>query len=112
MIVADVIVKLDKIGQDVRRKKVTPAEVAILVAEHHKRVGDVPVTVVKGTESEVDIRPVALYSMLMGRYAANKVKAIFPSASGTFPETFEEAVELGMSTVMPENRLLEYELTR
>lgn len=110
MNVVDVVVKLDKIGQDVVRRAVTPAEVAILVAEHHKRAGGVPVTVIEGTEKEVEISGTGLYNILCARYGAKRTKNIYPSPTVRYPETVNEAIELGMATINPSEKLMEYEI--
>ncbi len=97
MKVMDVIVNLDKIGATVMKKQISLAEVAILTAEHQRKCGGKPVTLIEGTENETPRTKMQEYGHLMGRYASRRVKSLFPAASGAFPETFEEAVELGMS---------------
>lgn len=94
----------------VTRKDVTTAEAALLIGEHHKSFGDVPLKVIDGTEKEIEVSPTQLYSYLMTRFGAKKVKNLYPSATSRFPETFEEAQELGMSTVNPSEKLMTFEL--
>ena len=108
--VVDVVVKLDKIGQDVVRRAVSPAEIAILVAEHHKRAGGVPVTIIEDTEKEVEVTGTGLYNALCARYGVKRTKNIYPSPTVRFPETVAEAIELGMATINPSEKLMEYEI--
>lgn len=105
---ADIKIKLDKIGADVVRKSVTTAEAAILTAEHHKRAGGVPIEILPATEKEAELSGTALYSHLVARYGARRVKNLYPSPTGRYPETFDEAIELGMATVSPTEKLMEF----
>jgi hypothetical protein len=116
MKVVDCIVKLDKIGCDVRKNAVTPSEVAVLTAEHHAKAGGVPITVIEGTEGEIERTNLQEYSRLLGTYVAKRVRSIFPSATVNFPQTFDEAISLGMGVSVDldpsRNKLVEHDLSR
>lgn len=55
---ANIVLKLDKIGSSVQRKNVTPAEVMFLVADHHVNAGGDPI--VKLVEIKEDTEEKAL----------------------------------------------------
>lgn len=94
----------------VTRKNVTTAEAALLIGEHHKSFGDVPLKVVPDTEEDIEVSPTQLYNYLLNRYGVKKVKNLYPTPTARFPESFEEAQELGMATVNPSEKLMTYEL--
>jgi len=106
---ATVIIHLSK-EQTATRKNVTTAEAAILVGEHHKAFGDQPVEIIPGSEGEMEITGTQLYSYLLSRFGVKKVKNLFPTPTSRYPETFEEAKELGMATINPSDKLMEFEI--
>ncbi len=108
-ITATCIIHLSK-EQTVTKKDITPAEAALLVGEHHKAYGDQPLEVVPDTEGEKDVNAMHLYSYLISKYGAKKVKNLYPSPTNRFPESFDEAKELGMATVNPSDKLMTYEI--
>jgi len=137
MKLATVILNLSKEGHHVTREHVTPAELALLVAEHHvnaggkpidmdsdekfaKRAitetGDTAVEVGKDEKGNATKKTVPARSTgdekkrLMGRYAGNKVNAMFPGAMPQMPSTYEEAYKLGLGTVLPSSKLTEVKI--
>lgn len=119
-------------------RNVTPAEVALLVAEHHRNAGGMPIEnlgrqtdkkgkamvytedehgVETGTmkevfveRAEIQVDPRAERSRLANKYRASKVAALFPGLVPSFPTTFRQAMEAGLSTTMPDERLLDFDL--
>lgn len=109
MLVADCRVKLDKIGQDVVRHNVTPAEAVFLVAEHNARAGGTCLEVL-GEAEEIKRSSSAEITRLYDIYPTKKIKAIYPNAMGRIPETFEEAIQIGMGTTLPTGKLMEFQV--
>lgn len=135
-------VKLSK-DNDVALKEVTPAEVCLLVALHHKNVGDNPVhefgtctktSAIQYTDPDnpkarpghkplfVDGKHVASevksetytaiarnasdeVARLCAKYGSKRVRALFPGAIPTLPATFEEAIKLGVTMTLEDNKL-------
>ena len=135
-------VKLSK-DNDIALKEVTPAEVCLLVALHHKNVGDNPVHEFgqcqqtkaiqhsdpdnpkarpghkplfvdgKHVGSEVETKTYSTIvrnasdevSRLCSKYGAKRVRALFPGAIPTLPATFEEAIKLGVTMTLEDNKL-------
>src|SRR5882757_6764653 len=117
-------VKLSK-DQDVPLKEITPAEACLLVAEHHRNVGDSAIydlgpvvrthtekvfvdgkhtdnKVTKTEITEVERTVVEEIANLKGKYGVKKVTTLFPGAIPQLPQTFKEAIEIGITTVLPE----------
>lgn len=120
-------VKLSK-DQDVPLKEITPAEACLLVAEHHRNVGDSAIhdlgPVIRTTSekvfvdgkhtdnkvtrtefTEVERTVVEEIARLKGKYGVRKVTALFPGAIPQLPTTFDEAIKIGITTVLPEEKL-------
>lgn len=88
------------------KEGVTPAEAALLVADHHTAYGDVPVTILKKTE-DVERTNGQERERLMGRYMNKKVVAMYPSKfNPDMPETFEQALQMGIETTLPTENLI------
>jgi hypothetical protein len=109
MKIADVVIRIDKTGLDVHRSGVTPAELLILVSEHHTNAGGDPVQsltekgeVVRTDSEELD--------RLRTRFQHGKVKAAYQGAIPTLPKTFEEARKAGIGMVMPRGSLVQHQL--
>jgi hypothetical protein len=128
MAIADCRVHLDKL-HDVPKVGVTPAEVVLLVAQFHQAKGDIPVhalvphverklkldankKIVRNEETfealydNVETRFVVRAAhqevgRLKSKFGAKKVEAIFPGVNPTLPTTFREALQMGVSTVLP-----------
>ena len=125
--------KIGGLGSDVWLKNITPPELAILVADHHRTVGGNPVIdgslkeeshsipelneqrecVLNedGTTSMVDPpwtkdrwTTAAEKRRLVSRYGKPKIEALYPGGS-PMPEDWTEAVELGTQTSLPENKM-------
>ena len=107
MLIADCRIKLDKIGQDVVKRNVTPAEAAFLVAEHNARAGGQPLEVL-GEPKDVTRSSIDEINRLYSLYPAKKIKALFSNAMSRVPETFEEAIAVGMGTPLPAGKLMEF----
>ena len=101
--------ELDKIGMDVVVRNVTPAEVALLVAEHHAKVGRNPVSIIDGTEVEIKVSSMQEINRLYGKYHPKKVKNLYPSPTANLPESFDEAFALGMGTTSPGTKFMEFD---
>lgn len=136
MKLATVIFNLNKEGHHVVRENVTPAELALLVAEHHVNSGGKPldvdekgdfinksvvetgdtskrVTVKDGKEvtETVPVRTaIEEKGRLMQRYAANKVNAMYPGGSPNLPSDFKSAYKLGLQTALPASKLTEVKI--
>lgn len=128
MPVCDCRVHLDKL-HDLPKTGVTPAEVVLLVSQFHKQKGDMPVhsmkwhtietpklddkrKVVRDGETNVAImektvvksikrEPHQEIGRLKSRYGAKKVELIFPGANPNLPLTFQSALQMGLSVVVP-----------
>lgn len=120
-------------------RNVTPAEVALLVAEHHKGAGGMPIesltrqTDKKGkamvyiTDSEsgketgeikeifverekIRVDPRAERARLCAKYRTAKVTALFPGLVPIFPTTFRQAMQAGLATNLPDEKLMTFEV--
>ncbi len=106
MKLANVVLKLDKIGTSVPLKKVTPSEVMFLVADHHPNAGGDPILKLEELDEEVDITPSQERRRLAEKYGARRVSKFYPGPIPTLPQTFEEARGAGISSSAPTERLL------
>lgn len=106
---ASIRLKLNKLGSNVFKQGVTPAEVALLVAEHHTNVGDNPVTIESETEVEVERSPINEIQRLLGKYNVKKVKALYPSVTANVPEDWDTAFQIGMGASLPTAKLMEHD---
>lgn len=130
-------IKLNKFTS-VPIRNVTPAEVAILVAEHHKAAGGMPITnLVRQTDTKgramvyeddgeggekgvmkevlversiIKVDPRAERARLCAKYRTSKVTALFPGLVPVFPKTFRQAMSAGLATEMPDERLMDFQL--
>ena len=109
MLIATCRIKLDKLGQDVLKKNVTPAEAVFLVAEHNARAGGIPLEVI-GEPEKIDRTNVEDITRLYQSYSSKKIKTIFSNAMSQVPETFEEAIQIGMGTSLPSGKLMEFQV--
>ncbi len=102
---ANIVLRLEKHGQDVGKSNVTPAEVALLVAEHKVNAGGNPV--VSHTDApDVTRTDVEEVARLKGIYGVAKVNALYPGLKPSLPTSFDEASGLGVSATIPVNKLL------
>ena len=122
MIEATITLKLTK-DHEVIKKGVTPMEALLLTAEFHRLVGGNPIEVHAGTSVEAKVedvdkdgKPVLRartdneeLMRLRGKYHAKKVLAATQATQG-FPKTFDEAMNIGVGTTLPESRLSETSL--
>src|SRR5437660_12000323 len=131
---ATVLIKLSK-DNHVQKKHVTPIEAVLLVEEHHRSVGDVPVEVLdtptettRLAEKEVDnphkpgskridlIREADKRSIddelnrLRFTYGRVKVKALLSEVRDLPVEDFKKAIELGMKITLPSSELSQTKL--
>jgi (2Fe-2S) ferredoxin len=108
---ADVIINLEKHGHNVWLKGVTPAELQLLVAEHHANAGGKVVEEGSLVETEdVERTPAEEVERLRGKYAGNKVVALYPGASPNMPESFDEAIKVGPTLKLPTSKLTQVKL--
>lgn len=107
--IANLQLQLDKYTQ-VPLRGVTPAEVLLLVAEHHAAAGGNPI---KGIASAGTVKTSAVSEKqrLLRKYSAAKVEKAFPGAVPKLPTTFREALRVGLATNLPKEDLMEYRLT-
>jgi hypothetical protein len=148
MPVASCRIKLSK-DTDVALKEVTPAEVCLLVALHHKNVGDNPIHELSdctrtsaiqhidpdNTKVRPGHKPIFVdgkhvgsevksetyksivrnsadeVSRLCAKYGSKRVRALFPGAIPSLPSTFEEAVKIGISMILEDNKLSAGQIT-
>lgn len=136
MKLAKITLNLSKDGHHVHKEDVTPAELALLVAEHHVNSGGKPFEMdAKGeftNDSVVETgdttkkkslkdgkevietvparTPFEEKQRLMGKYAANKVNAMFPGANPTMPTDYKTAYKIGLGTVLPSSKLTEVKI--
>lgn len=106
---ATVTIKLDRNGSCVTKKHVTPAELMLLVAEHHKRAGGSPVIKLELGE-KIQRDPRVERARLLSTYDSRKVQALFPGALPSLPKNFRQAMNAGIEAHIPSTRLLEMNL--
>lgn len=123
MKLATVTLNIAKHGHHVVRENVTPAELMVLVAEHHANAGGDPVLEIKetGDTTKVEVeeggkkvtktvegrKPQDEVARLKTRYAANKINHLFQGAIPNLPKDYKEARELGVRMVLPAAKLTE-----
>jgi len=106
--------KINK-NNSVRRQHVTPPEAAFLVAEHNARNGGMPIVNLElekneGEQAYIEVDPRAYRTSLMSRYHPKKITTMFPGLVPTFPTSFRIAMNSGLETKLPAERMLDYEL--
>ena len=106
MKVANIILGLSK-GHEVGLKGVTPAEVLLLVAEHHTNYGGDPVISLEEQKEEVKRTNDEEVARLRSKYALVKVNALFQGAIPNLPDSFAKAREIGIKMVLPTQKLAE-----
>ena len=108
---ANIILQIDGVNNTVIRKEVTPAEVLLLVGMFAKNAGTNPVK--KITEvGDVTRQDGEEKRRLQRMYGGKRVEAIFPGKLPRFPETFDEALDLGTSTVVEDRNLVDVDLAK
>ncbi len=70
MKLAHIRLKMDKIGSDVLIKNVTPAEVLLLVSDHHANAGGNPVTIESQLEDDEEEQPLKALASDISRLEA------------------------------------------
>ena len=95
--------KID-VGHCVPLTNVTPAEALLLSAEFQKNAKGKPLyDVVEGASVTRTVGEEV--ARLTNKYGPFKVKALFSGAIPTLPSTFDEAIDVGMKSVSPQNKL-------
>lgn len=94
-------------GNKIPKKKVTPAEVAILAAMHHTNAGGNPVESIVPTGT-IKVDPFDLKSHLVAKYSNSKVVALFPGPVPNFPTKFLRAIKMGISVSLNPERLMDF----
>ena len=124
MKLADIQLKIDKLGSTVPLVDVTPAEVLYLVADHHSNAGGDPIVEIKEkgeamtfTGEEKDGKPVKHLrspseelARLMTKYPNKKLAKVYAGFNPRMPETFDEARKGGIGTVLPSGNLIDHKL--
>lgn len=108
MSLAAVTLKVDK--NELELRDVTPAEALLLVAEHHRAAGGVPLSNVRPM-GKVMRDPVEERARLTEKYGAKRVYALYPGAIPTLPKNFSVATTRGVAIKLPSERLLDFEVT-
>jgi hypothetical protein len=97
--------------QSVTKENVTPAEVAYYIAEHHNNFGKNPVELV-GEVTEIERSSKSEIERLYTRFPSVKIKALYPNALANIPVDFDAAMEIGMGTSLPTERLMTHDASR
>jgi hypothetical protein len=108
---ATIVLHLSK-QQSVVKTMVTPAEVAFYAAEHNTNYGDNPVTDLKENEDEVERSTTQEIQRLYAKFPAKKIKALYPSVMSNVPESFEDAIAIGLQTALPDGKLVEVDIAK
>lgn len=106
--VATILLKVGH-GNQYQKENLTPPEVAILAAMHHKSAGGNPVEQIRPTGT-IMADPVALKQHLMNKYGASKVEALFPGPLPNFPKKFARALQVGLMSQIPQERLMNFHM--
>lgn len=123
--IADVLLKIER-GTVIPKHALTPPEVMLLVAMHHRGAGEMPVlklelapqiraglrakaeketnvdrkkqleTLAETLPDKVKVDPRAFRNALAGKYGAERVNKLFPGAEPVLPTTFRRALNLGL----------------
>lgn len=110
--------KLDQ-NNDVPLARVTPGELLYLVADHHLNVKDNPIHAIEEIEEgfvvdigvkggEMQCRYATddeVLQILLAKYPAKKVKAVYAGATPRLPNTVKEAIDIGVRFAMPQDKL-------
>lgn len=108
---ATIVLHLSK-TQSVVKTGVTPAEVAYYAAEHNTNYGDNPITDLKEDEEEVERTTAQEIQRLYNKFPRKKIKALYPAVMSNVPETFEEAISIGLQTALPDGKLVEVDIAK
>jgi hypothetical protein len=108
MLVADCMVRLHQ-GHTVPLSGVSPAEAMLLTALHRQNAGGAVVFDVKN-EQKVQRTARQEVDRLRNKYRREKVDACFPGALPNLPATFQEAIDTGMETSIPEQEFMTFEI--
>lgn len=108
---ASIVLHLSK-TQSVIRNGVTPAEVAYYAAEHNGNFGDNPISDLKEDEEEIERTSAQEIQRLYSKFPVKKIKALYPSPMSNVPETFEDAIAIGMQTALPNGKLVEVDIAK
>jgi hypothetical protein len=98
-------------GHEVFLRGVTPAEVLLLVAEHHGNVGGDPIVQLDEVKEELKRTNAEELERLKMKYSTKKLAALYTGAMPNMPETFNEARGLGTKMVLPTAKLMETHIT-
>jgi hypothetical protein len=104
--VADILLKVGH-GLAIPKSGLTPPEVAILAAAHHSSAGGNPVSNIVPTGT-IKVDPMDLKKVLVNRYSAAKVSALFPGPVPHFPTKFLRAVKMGIGVSLNPERLFDF----
>jgi hypothetical protein len=105
MLKANGLLKLDKNTQ-IPVFGITPAEAALLVAEHKHNAKGNPFSVDEESIEEIERGDQEEVTRLLKKYATSKVNAMYPRNNLKLPATFEEGIQNGGFTTLPRERLV------
>lgn len=99
-------VKIAKNGSDVTLSNITPPEMYVLTAIHHREAGGNPILDIEATSSVV-VLPEQELARLRGKYSSKHLSRLFSSASQTLIDSFERAQQLGLSVTLIRTNLVD-----
>lgn len=110
MQIAECRLKLNRSGDDIPKRNVTPAEVMLLRAAFHQQAGGDPVSGVKvtGSVQRTDAQEARRLKQVYGRIkvrsgsggAVPVADHLFPGTSPTLPDAFDTPVEQTQSEII------------
>jgi len=106
---ASIRIKTDKNGSEVSLENVTPAEMLLLVAEHHQMAGGDPIIEISNEKIVERTNEQELGRMAI-KYAKNKIQTLFPGANPNMPTEYDAARKTGVTLVNASSRLLTHQL--
>jgi len=107
--VANILLKLTP-STVVPMNNVTPAEVLLLSAMHHKGAKGNPISKIE-PQGTIKAEPISYRAALCDKYGAPIVMALFPGSEPNFPKTFSRAMSMGISTSIPSKNLMDFHVT-
>lgn len=99
-------VKIAKNGSDVLLHGVTPPEMLVLVAEHHREVGGNPISEIKPGEPVI-VLPEQELGRLGQKYSSDKLRKLFNPANPTLIDSFERAQQVGVGANLSRSNLVD-----
>ncbi len=91
---------------------VTPPEALLLVALHHHQAKKMPIERILILDQKLNIDPRLERQKLAMKYGEKKVTALFPGAIPNFPKSFRSAMNAGIETKIPEERMFDFDVAK